>query len=72
MKFLAVVIVFVCMLFMSSQVSACYRIKKVIRLPIHITQKTILTAVSPVRTIKKNISCRVEARKCRRVARRCN
>lgn len=72
MKFLVVTVVFIGMLVMGSQAEAHFRIRKLVRAPIHITQRTAQIATSPVRVVKKNVKCRVQARKCRRANRRCN
>lgn len=61
MKYL--VVAAICMLIMCSQVNAQGRIRKVLRMPIHLTQRIVQTAVSPVRAVRKNVKCRVEARR---------
>lgn len=63
MKYLVVAAVFVCMLVMCSEVNAHGRVRKILRAPIHLTQRTVQTVVNPIRVVRKNIRCRVEARR---------
>lgn len=72
MKFLIVAVVCICLFLICSEVNAHGRIRKVLKAPVRVTQRITQATVKPVRTLRKNVGCRVDARRSCRVNRRCN